>query len=84
MEEWFPHLAQSGKTLMPVDGEKSHASMYIIICRVTTKQTIQGDILKNAIHKSRWNPKECSSNPKEGKRREAEKTNRQELIKWHT
>ena len=43
MEEWFPYLMQSGKTLMPVDCAKSH--MYIVICRKTTEETIQGEAL---------------------------------------
>ena len=82
MEEWFPYLMQSGKTLMPVDCAKSH--MYIVICRKTTEETIQGDALKNTINKSRCSRKKCSSNPWEGKKREAEKIKRKEIIKWQT
>ena len=40
---------------MPIDSGKSH--VYIIICRATAKETIQGDILGNTINKSRWNTK---------------------------
>lgn len=79
MEKWFPHLAQSGKTLMAVDDDKSH--IYVMICRATTKETIQGEAFKNTTTRSRQNPKKCLSNPQEGKRREAEKTNRKEIIK---
>lgn len=57
--------------------------MYIIIHRGATKEYIQ-KYTKNNINQSRWKPKKCSNNPKEGKKKhkkETEVTKRKQLIK---
>lgn len=43
MKELFPHLSQNSKTLMVVDDDKS---LYVMICRATTKESIQEETLQ--------------------------------------
>lgn len=61
--------------LIPVDCDKSH--MYIIVPRTNTKKTIQRDMLKNTINRSRWNPKQRTGRQEIGKEEQNSKeTNR--------
>lgn len=53
--------------IIPANSNKSQ--MYIEILRTTTTKTIQRDILKYTINKSRYNPKQF----KEVKERETQK-----------
>lgn len=48
----------------PVDYYK--LCIYNVILTATTKKAIQKDI-QNIIDKSKWNPKNCSSKPQEGR-----------------
>lgn len=83
MEEAFPHLVHSGKTPMPIGSGKSHVC--IIICRATTKETTQGDTLRNAINKSRWNPKNVQVTHRKARREKQRKNkNRKGMLKWQT
>lgn len=52
--------------------------MAIVISIATTKKTMQDKIHKNVINISRWNPKTCSSNAEEGKKREMVELEREE------
>lgn len=63
--------------------------MYVIISRETTKNTLWSDIIKNTINKDIQNPKTCSSNPQEDKKRKTygskvEETNKNQIIIWRT
>ena len=52
--------------------------MGVVISIATTKKTMQDKILKNVINISRWNPKTCSGNAEEGKKREMVELEREE------
>lgn len=79
MKELFPHLSQNGKILMSVDDDKSH--MYVMICRATTKETIQEETLQTwQVSQDRIIKNVEVTHRKSRK----EKTNRKEIIKWQT
>lgn len=46
------------------------SNMYFVISRATKMKTIQRNILKNIINKSKWNTKNYSSNTQEENNRE--------------
>lgn len=73
--------------LLLVDSDKSHIS--IIIPRTATKKkTIQRNILKNIINKSRWNKKIVQVTPgrqeERNKGKRTRETNIKLIIKWLT
>ena len=55
--------------MTPVDCDK--LCIFNVKPRVTTEKSIQKDILKNTIDKSKWNLKLCLSNHRKAKERKS-------------
>lgn len=71
----FPHFTQSGKMLMLVNGViHTQREGQISNTQNDLYQRYTRDTFKNTVHKSRWNPKTCSSVVKEVQKTETEKS----------